>query len=42
MFTLIYSGRLGDRNTGLGAQARVPKKHFSSFLFSVVFQQKIR
>ena len=35
------SGCLGDWYTGLGAKIMAPKKHFSSFLFSVVFQQKI-
>ena len=34
-------GRLGDRYTGLGTQTQAPKNHFSSFVFSVVFQQKI-
>ena len=37
--TVTYSGRLGDRYTGLGAQNLTPKKYFSSFLLSVVFQQ---
>ena len=37
---VTYSDCLGDRHTGLGAQALAPKKHFSSFLFSAVFQQK--
>ena len=36
-----YPGRLGDWYTGLGAQTLVPKKHLSSFRFSVVFPQKI-
>ena len=36
--SVTSSGRLGDRHNGLGAQ----KKHFSSFLFSVLFQQKLR
>ena len=35
------SGRLGERCTGLGAQTLAPK-NTSSFLVSVVFQQKIR
>ena len=38
---MMYSGGLGDRYTGLGAQTLMPKKDFSRFLFSVVFQQKI-
>ena len=38
---VAYPGRLGDWYTGLGAQTLVPKKHFSSFLFAVVFHQKI-
>ena len=33
--------RLGDQYTGLGTQALVPKKHILSFLFSVVFHQRI-
>ena len=37
----MYSGGLGDCYTGLGAQTLMPKKDFSRFLFSVVFQQKI-
>ena len=32
---------LGDQYTGLGAQTLAPEKQFSSFLFSVVFQQKM-
>ena len=39
--SVAYSGWLGDWYTGLGAQSLTIKKHFSSFLFSVVFQQKI-
>ena len=39
---VTYSGRLGDRYTGLGAQTLTPKRYFSSFHFSGVFQQKIR
>ena len=35
-----YPGRLGDRYTGLGPQTLAPKKHCSTFLFSVVLQQK--
>ena len=31
----------GDQYTNLGAQTLTPKKQFSSFLFSVVFRQKI-
>ena len=31
----------GDQYIRWGAQTLAPKKHFSSFLFSVVFQQKI-
>ena len=38
---MIYPGCLGDHYTGLGAQTLVSKKHFQSFLFSVVFHQKI-
>ena len=38
--SVTYPGRLGDRYTGLGAQTPVPKRHFSNFFFSVVFQQK--
>ena len=41
-WVVMYSGCLGDRFTGFGAQTLPPKKHFSSFLSSVVFQQKIR
>ena len=37
---MTYSGSLGDWYTGLFAQTLVSKKHFSSFLFYVVFQQK--
>ena len=40
-YTVTYSGRLGDWYTGLGAPTLTPERHFSSFLFSVVFQQKI-
>ena len=36
----MYPGCLGDQYIGLGAQTLVPKKHFSSFLLSVVLQQK--
>ena len=36
-----YPGRLGGSFTGLGVQTLAPKKHFSSFVFSVVFQQKM-
>ena len=36
-----YSGGLGDSYTGLGSQTLVPKKHFSSFHFSVALQQNI-
>ena len=36
----MCSGRLGDRYTGLSAQALALKKQLSSFLFLVVFQQK--
>ena len=44
LFTLAvtYSDRLGYQYTGLGAQTLETKKHFSNFLFSVVFQQKMR
>ena len=37
---MTSSGHLGDQYTGLVAQTLVPKKLFSSILFSVVFQQK--
>ena len=36
----MYTGCLGDQYTGLGAQTLIPKYHFSSFVLSVVFQQK--
>ena len=36
----MYPGCFGDWYTGLGAQNQVPKKHFSSFLFSVYFNEK--
>ena len=39
---VTHSGRLGDRYSGLGAQSLAPKKHFLSFLLTVVFQLKIR
>ena len=38
VLSVSYSGRLGDRYTGLGVQVLAPKKHFSSFLFSVVLR----
>ena len=38
---VTYSGRFGDWYTGLGTQTLMPEKYFSSFLFSVLFQQKI-
>ena len=38
----MYTGRLGDWYTSLGAQTLTPKYHFSSFVLSVVFQQKRR
>ena len=31
----MYSGGIEDWYTGLGTQILMPKKHFSSFLFSV-------
>ena len=31
----MYSGGIKDWYTGLGTQILMPKKHFSSFLFSV-------
>ena len=37
----MYSGRLGDQYTRLGAQTLGPKKHFPSFVFPIVIQQKI-
>ena len=37
---VIYSGRLGDWYNGMGVQTLAPRKNFSSFLFSVAFQQK--
>ena len=33
---------LGDQYTGFGGQTLTPKYHFSSFVLSVVFKQKIR
>ena len=41
MVAVTYSGRLGDWYTSLGTQTQALKKHFSSFLFSVILQQKI-
>ena len=38
---MIYADFLGDQYTDLGTQTLVPKKHFLSFLFSVVFQVAI-
>ena len=38
--TATYSGRLGDRYTGLGAQTLASKKSFSSFLFQLYFNKK--
>ena len=40
IWLVTYSGRLGDRYTGLGTQNLVRKNQFSSFLLSVEFQQK--
>ena len=37
---MTYSGRLGDRYTGLGAQTLTPEKHFSSFIFQLYFNKK--
>ena len=39
---MTYPGRLGDWSTDLSTKTLAPKKQFSSFLFSVVFPQKIR
>ena len=36
----IYPDRLRDRYTGLDAQTLAPKKDFSRFVFSVVFNKK--
>ena len=33
IYTETYSGSLGNRYTGLGAQTLAPKKQFSSFPF---------
>ena len=38
--TATYSGRLGDRYTGLCAQTLASKKSFSSFLFQLYFNKK--
>ena len=40
--SVTYSGRLGDRYTAWGIHTLASKNHFPSFLYSVVFQQKIR
>ena len=40
-WSVSYSGCLGDQYTALGTQTLAPKNLFSSFLISVVFQQKI-
>ena len=37
----MYSSHLGDQYTSLGAQTLGPKKHFPSFVFPIVIQQKI-
>ena len=37
---MTYSGCLGDRYTGLGAQTLAHKKQFSSFLFQLYFNKK--
>ena len=39
-FSVTYSGRLGARYTGLGAQTLAPKKGFLTSFFSVAIQQK--
>ena len=36
----MYQGHLVGQYTGLDIQILAPKKHFSSFLFSVVFNKK--
>ena len=36
----MYSGRLGDRHTGLGARTLAPKEHFPRFLFQLYFNKK--
>ena len=38
---MIYPDFLGDQYTSLGTQTLVPKKHFLSFLFAVVFHVAI-
>ena len=40
LLSVTYSGHLGDRCTGLGAQNLAHKKQISSFIFSAVFQWK--
>ena len=37
---MMYSGRLGDRHTGLDAITLAPKKHFPRFLFQLYFNKK--
>ena len=37
-FTGTYPGRLRNWYAGLDIQTLAPKKHFSSFLFSALFQ----
>ena len=39
ILAVMNSGCLGDQYTSLGAQIMAPKKHISSFIFLVVFQQ---
>ena len=41
LYSGTYTGCLGDRYTCLGAQTLMPNYHFSGFVLSVVFQQKI-
>ena len=40
VYTMTYSGRLGDWYIGLGAPTLVAKKHFSRFLFQLYFNKK--
>ena len=37
---MTYSGRLGDRHTGLSAISLAPIKHFPRFLFQLYFNKK--
>ena len=42
IYSVTYSGHLEGLYIGLDTQTLASKRHFSSFLFLVVFQQKIR